>query len=168
MVAVFYPSQQTKTTLNDRSIAAPFVTAAIELLRHCKAGGQNCRNSPCHNSPNGLLAVVFWAFAAVLARRNRLVFLVVNAVDIIATKLYLHGLLVNNIFLLKNARTITKHISERSIWVSCGKCCVFCQVPKFFFFGYYTTIICSSLFSTTSYNFIKIRRMLKLVAISLY
>ena len=57
-----------------------------------------------------------------------------NAIDITVTELYLHGLLVNNICLLKNARTITKHTSDRPIWVSCSKCCVFCQVPNIFFF----------------------------------
>ena len=84
-----------------------------------------------------------------------------NAIDITVKELYLHGLLVNNICFLKNARTVTKHTNDRSVWVSSGKCYVFCQVPNIFFFGYYTTIICSSLFSTTSYNFIKIQRMLK-------
>ena len=60
-----------------------------------------------------------------------------NAIDITVTELYLHGLLVNNICLLKNARTITKHTSDRSIWVSCSKCCVFCQVPNIFFWLLY-------------------------------
>ena len=63
-----------KVPLNGRSIAAFFVTAAIELLWHHKAGRQNRRNSPRRNRPNGPLMVVFWAFVAVLARHNWPVF----------------------------------------------------------------------------------------------
>ena len=52
-----------------------FITAAVELLWHRKAGRENRRNRP-----NGPLVALFWAFAAVLARRNRPIFFVVSLI----------------------------------------------------------------------------------------
>ena len=75
MVAVLALCNRPKAPLNDRSIAAFFVTAAIELLWHRNIGGLNRRNNTHHERSNGPLAVIFWAFAAILACRNSAIFL---------------------------------------------------------------------------------------------
>ena len=61
--------------LKGTSIVALFVTAAINLQRHCNIDGAARHNSTYRYRSNGPLAVLFWALAAVLARRNSPFFL---------------------------------------------------------------------------------------------